>query len=46
MNRGDTGHAEANIDSFEFKKLKKIKADESLAGDEIKIAGLSDILPL
>ena len=46
MNREDTGHAEANLDSFEFKKLKKIKADESLEGDEVKIVGLSDMLPL
>lgn len=43
MNRGDTGHAEANLDSFEFKKLKKIKADEPLEGDEVKIVGLSDM---
>lgn len=46
MNREDTGHAEANLDSFEFKKLKKIKADEPLEGDEVKIVGLSDMLPL
>ena len=46
MSRGDTGHAEANLDSFEFKKLKKIKADEPLEGDEVKIVGLSDMLPL
>ena len=46
MNREDTSHAEANLDSFEFKKLKKIKADEPLEGDEVKIVGLSDMLPL
>ena len=43
MNSGKTSHAVAILDSFRFKKLKNIKTEEPLEGDEVKAVDLSDM---
>ena len=35
--RNDTGCAEAILDTFKFKMLKKLNTEEPLKGDEVKI---------
>ena len=37
MDRGDTRHTKAILDSFKFKMLKRIKTEKSLEGDAVKI---------
>ena len=37
MNSEDTRRAEAILDSFEFKRLEKIKTKEPLNNNEVKI---------
>ena len=41
----DTRRAESILDSFKFRKLEKIKPEEPIESDEVKIADLSDIPP-
>ena len=36
MDRGDTIYAEAILCSFNFKRLKRIKTEESMEGNEVK----------
>ena len=40
MDSRDTRHAKAILDSFKFKKRKKIKNEETLEGDEVKFEDL------
>ena len=46
MHSEDTRSAEAILDSFKFKRLKKVKTEEPLEDDEIKIVDLSDMVPV
>ena len=46
MHSEDTRCAEVILDSFKFKRLKKIKTEEPLEDDEIKIVDLSDMVPV
>ena len=46
MHSEDTRCAEVILDSFKFKRLKKIKTEEPLEDDEIKIVDLWDMVPV
>ena len=46
MNSENTRIAEAILDSFKFKRQKRIKTEEALEGNKLKIVDLSDIPPL
>ena len=43
---GNTCLAEAILASFKLKRLEKIKTEEPLGGNEVKIVDLSDMTPL
>ena len=42
----DTRHAEAILDCFKFERVKIMKTEKSLYGEEVKIADLSEMSPL
>ena len=46
MHGGDTCRTESILDSFKFKRLEKIRTQEPLECDEVKIVDLSDMPPL